>query len=135
MKDFYILLVDDNEEILCLLAEALILAGYSVSVAKNGSDALKKLNFRSFDLIITDYEMPDIDGISLIKKARELLPQMAAVVITGNPSAQEIEEGREAGAYSVLAKPFEIRSLISIVEAIRDKKGPSPRRDFYWRSL
>lgn len=135
MKDFYILLVDDNEEILCLLAEALILAGYSVSVAKNGSDALKKLNFRSFDLIITDYEMPDIDGISLIKKARELLPEMAAVVITGNPSAQEIKEGREAGAYSVLAKPFEIRNLISIVEAIRDKKGPSPRRDFYWRSL
>lgn len=135
MKDFYILLVDDNEGILYLLAEALIISGYSVSVAKNGSEALKKLNSRFFDLIITDYEMPDIDGISLIKKARELFPEIEAVVITGNPSAQEIKEGKDAGAYFLFTKPFEIPDLISIIEEIRDKKGPSPRRFFYGRSL
>jgi two-component system, chemotaxis family, chemotaxis protein CheY len=112
-----IMVVDDARVVRMLEAHTLMNAGFDVIEAENGLDALEKINGRSFDLIVTDINMPGLDGIGLIRELRKLEACRFTPIIVLSTVAQEarIREGREAGASGWLYKPFTGAQLMQAV--------------------
>jgi two-component system chemotaxis response regulator CheY len=93
-------------------------AGYDVSVAENGKDALAKLSNGKVDMVITDLNMPDMDGIELIKKLRAMPDYRFTPIIMLTTESQELkkQEGRQAGASGWIVKPFSPEQLLGVVK-------------------
>ena len=79
-----ILVADDEKAMRELLARALLSRGFTVETASNGAEALEKIQEQPFDMLITDLVMPNIVGMELVQKARQILPDLIVIVITGN---------------------------------------------------
>ena len=109
-----ILVVDNEEDILNVLQDVLTILGYSSEIVKSGQDALHVFDRKRFSLVITDMFMPDIDGLTLLKKIKEKDPEMPVVIITGFGS-QIIEETIKAGADGFIEKPFKIEDVKTVL--------------------
>ncbi|MBI3182088.1 MAG: response regulator [Myxococcales bacterium] len=103
-----ILLVDDEEVVLDVLQRLLGREGdLSVTPAKSGEQALEHLRERSFQLLVTDKNLPGISGIELVTEARKLRPAIESILITGYPSGESVLAALAAGASDYLTKPFD----------------------------
>lgn len=119
-----ILVVEDELTNSILIKRVLINAGYNVLVAQNGADALKYLEKETFDAILTDWMMPHIDGIELIRRIREsITPLPLIIMITALVSQDAREYALEAGADDYIAKPIDVNELTTRVEEGLAKKG------------
>ena len=112
-----ILVVDDTRSMRKMVATVLQAAGYEVEEAADGTEALEKAKARVFDLVVTDHNMPKMDGVTLV---RELpgLPQyddVALIVLSTENGAELKAKGREAGATGWMAKPFDPQKMLDIV--------------------
>jgi two-component system, chemotaxis family, chemotaxis protein CheY len=115
-----ILAVDDSASMRQMVSFTLKSAGYNVVEAVDGQDAWEKAGGRSFDLVLTDQNMPRMDGISLTKKLRES-PQFKAtpiLILTTESSDQMKMAGRAAGATGWLVKPFDPNKLIEVIRKV-----------------
>ncbi|MBP7132711.1 MAG: response regulator [Aquabacterium sp.] len=115
-----ILAVDDSASMRQMVSFTLKSAGYNVVEAVDGQDALEKAGGRSFDLVLTDQNMPRMDGISLTKKLRES-PQFKTtpiLILTTESSDQMKQAGRAAGATGWLVKPFDPNKLIEVIQKV-----------------
>ncbi len=115
-----ILAVDDSASMRQMVSFTLKSAGYNVVEAVDGQDAYEKAQGRSFDLVLTDQNMPRIDGISLTKKLRES-PQFKTtpiLMLTTESSDQMKQAGRAAGATGWLVKPFDPTKLIEVIQKV-----------------
>ena len=112
----HILIVDDDEGISVTLSDILEINGYSVTIAMDASEALGKVEKGVFDLVLIDMKLPDMGGISLMKKIKGIDPDICCIMITGYESSQAETEAFQAGAYSYLTKPFEMDSLLSTLK-------------------
>lgn len=109
-----ILVVDDEAEVLFILRAALMsLQGdVEISTARNGREALGKIEKTAFDLLITDINMPEINGIELTMEARSLMPDIQVVWITGYNNTGHLHEiGTQMGVYRCLDKPVKIGAI------------------------
>lgn len=106
-----ILIVDDEKSIRDLLCQLCTREGHAVVTAESVPDALAHLKSRPFDMLITDIVMPQIDGLALVRRARALQPEMAAIVITGHAGKYSYEDVMQAGATDLLLKPFRAAEL------------------------
>lgn len=111
-----ILIVDDDIKILELLARRLKEFNYHVFKAISVKEALFILKDTSIDLLITDIQMPEVDGIQLLKYAKEHYPNMPKLVVTGYPSVDGALEVIKSGAMDYMAKPFTKAELKMAVE-------------------
>jgi len=112
-----ILVVEDELTNSILIKKVLTTAGYLVLVAQNGADALKFLEKETFDAVLTDWMMPHIDGIELIRRIRESIdPLPLIIMITALVSQDAREYALEAGADDYIAKPIDINELTSRLE-------------------
>jgi DNA-binding response OmpR family regulator len=109
-----ILLVDDNEIILKVLSNILESEGYLISAAKNGLEALKLTFQEKPDLIITDFIMPGMDGVALIKKLKNQLATrfIPIIMLTAKDEEDAEVEGIDAGADDYLTKPVNAKRLL-----------------------
>lgn len=114
-----VLAVDDNEGIRLLIADVLMEAGCRVFTAANGTEAMNILKDEFVDLLITDYHMPQMNGLELIRWSRTRLPQMAVVMMTGDASEAVADEGWKSGAHRILLKPFSFEHLLLLVGELR----------------
>jgi two-component system chemotaxis response regulator CheY len=115
-----ILAVDDSASMRQMVSFTLKSAGYNVIEAVDGQDAYEKAGGRSFDLVLTDQNMPRMDGISLTKKLRES-PQFKStpiLILTTESSDQMKQAGRAAGATGWLVKPFDPNKLIEVIQKV-----------------
>lgn len=115
-----VLTVDDSAAIRELLAFTLRDAGYEVAEAVDGVDGLAQASARPFDLVITDYNMPRMDGIALVARLREL-PAYRGVpilVLTTEASDEVKARGRAAGATGWLLKPFDPVRVVEVVRRV-----------------
>ena len=103
-----ILVVDDEKSMRDLLEQILAPEGYRVTTVEGGRQALTLLHKHRFDLIITDLVMPDIDGIEVLQRAKEIDPNVAVVVVTGYPSADTAARLIGMGAAEYVTKLFNI---------------------------
>lgn len=115
MNNNKILVVDNELEILNVLQDVLSILGYSSVVVTSGKDALEIFEKGKFSLVITDMVMPDINGLDLLKKIKELDSNIPVVIITGFGS-EVIEEAIQAGADGYIEKPFKIEDIKNILE-------------------
>ena len=115
-----ILIVDDSESIRELLALTLEGAGYAAIKAVDGTDALTYIDRNDISLVITDLNMPNMDGIELIKVLRKsvFFSKVPIILLTTELQASKKEEAREAGATGWIVKPFMQQKLVDIVNRI-----------------
>jgi two-component system chemotaxis response regulator CheY len=115
-----ILVVDDSESIRALLSMILENAGFEVARAIDGKDALDVLETQSFHLIITDLNMPRMDGISLVKEIRIMQThnRIPIIMLTTESQTSFKEEARAAGATGWITKPFAPDSLLTVVNKV-----------------
>jgi two-component system NtrC family response regulator len=107
-----ILIVDDEPNYLVVLSELLRDEGFEVYTAPGGSEALEIVRDVDLDLIITDMQMPAMDGLTLLGEAKTVYPDLPVVIITAYAEVDKAVEAMQAGAYSYLAKPFSNAELI-----------------------
>ncbi len=123
-----ILLIDDHPDVRAMLREVLSQAGHAVETAENGRAALPLLERDTFDLVITDMLMPEMDGVQLIQAARRLVPSVPILAISagGMTSAQVLLNlSRHLGAGQVLPKPFTPAELLQVVNrALQQTSAP-----------
>jgi two-component system, chemotaxis family, chemotaxis protein CheY len=115
-----ILTVDDSASIRQMVNFTLCKAGYEVVEAVDGKDGLDKLNAAKFDLIITDLNMPNLDGIQLIAAVRKLTGYtfIPIIMLTTESQAEKKDAGRKAGATGWIVKPFNADQLVSVVQKL-----------------
>jgi DNA-binding NtrC family response regulator len=111
-----ILVVDDQEVIRITLSEYFTSVGYEVIEADDGADALRKFVPGTFDCVISDLSMPEIDGLELLKRIRLLDPDVVFFIITGFPGIDSAVSAMKEGAYDYLTKPFNLEEIQLKVE-------------------
>jgi EAL domain-containing protein (putative c-di-GMP-specific phosphodiesterase class I)/CheY-like chemotaxis protein len=111
-----ILLVDDDDRVLTVLQRALAAPGVHISVANNGAAALEELAARSFDAVVSDIQMPGMNGLKLLHAVREHDLDLPVVLMTGNPDLKTATAAVAYGAFQYLIKPVEIDRLRAVVE-------------------
>lgn len=111
-----ILIVEDEEKMRRVLEIMLSQDGYRIDTAENGLKALPLCEKNRYGLVITDLKMPELDGISLMRKLRKIIPDVPVIVITAFGSIETAVEAMKEGAFDYITKPFdreEIRILVS----------------------
>ncbi len=109
-----ILVADDSPTIRKFVSFALSMKGFEIVSASDGMEALEKLPGGKIDLVITDLNMPNIDGFELIKSIRsnEEFKDIPIIILSSLSNSEEIEKGMRCGANSYLVKPFEPQRIL-----------------------
>jgi len=115
-----ILAVDDSSSLRQMVAFSLKAAGYQVVEAVDGQDGLDKARQQTVDLVLTDQNMPRMDGLTLIKSLRGLptYQKVPILMLTTESSEDMKSKGRAAGANGWLVKPFDPQRLIEVVKKV-----------------
>ena len=115
-----ILAVDDSASMRKMVAFTLTGAGYHVVEAVDGQDAFEKAQMHNIDLVLTDQNMPNLDGLGLTRKLREhpKFKTTPILILTTESSDQMKQAGRSAGATGWLVKPFDPQKLIEVVKKV-----------------
>ncbi len=115
-----ILAVDDSGSLRQMVAFSLNAAGYQVIEAVDGQDGLNKARNQVVDLVLTDQNMPNMDGLTLIKSLRgmESYKSVPILMLTTESSDEMKAQGRAAGATGWLVKPFDPKRLIDVVKKV-----------------
>ena len=123
MPDIRVLVVDDEQSMRDLLAIMLRQAGYEVSVADGGETAIERLKAESFDLVITDLRMRKVDGLTVLKAAKEHAPRTVVLVVTAYASTETAVEAMKLGAYDYITKPFKLDELkVTVANALERRR-------------
>ncbi len=115
MAEAQVMVVEDDADLLEALSETLSTAGYEVAHARDGSDALKLLEQQQFDLVVSDIQMPNMDGHSMLKKVKENHPDLPVMLMTAYGSIQQAVDAMRDGAVDYMVKPFEAEVLVNMV--------------------
>ncbi|MFH1261915.1 MAG: sigma-54 dependent transcriptional regulator [Pseudomonadota bacterium] len=111
-----ILLVEDDEANRTSVAKILEKEDYRIVQAKDGREALDWLRKESIDLILTDFKMPEMDGMDLLKAARLIKPRIDVILMTAHGTIETAVEAMKEGAYDFIPKPFKRATLLRIIE-------------------
>ena len=128
MKNFSILLIDDEQNILDLLTDILELQGYQITVENNSVRALELIDEQSFDLVITDLMMPEVSGLHIAQKLRRNRPHTRIIILTGHGSVESASRALELGVDGYLQKPIHNHEIIGMVEKVLAKKDKAAKR-------
>ena len=117
-----ILIVDDEVSMREFLEIMLSKEGYKVSSSGSGKEALKMLNDTIYDLIVSDVQMPGMNGIELLRNVKEVCPDTTVIMITAYASTESGVEAMKAGAYDYITKPFKVDEIKLIIKNALEKK-------------
>ncbi|MBI5435155.1 MAG: response regulator [Planctomycetes bacterium] len=119
-----VLIVDDSRTVRSLVREALVNGGYSVTEAPDGKQALDALQTMLPDLIITDVNMPEMDGITFVRtfRAQPTKARVPILILTTVTDAAMKQKGRDAGATGWICKPFQPDQLRDVVRRVLEMK-------------
>jgi len=117
-----ILVVDDELSMREFLAILLEREGYQVTSAANAAEALELLENGLFDLVVSDVQMPGLNGIELLGRIKALAPDTAVLMITAFSAAEQAVEAMKLGAYDYIAKPFKIEEVKQLVKNALEKQ-------------
>lgn len=126
-----VLLVEDDKNLCFILRSSLeqMIGGYQVTVATNGREGLEALEREAFDVVVSDVEMPVMDGKEMTHAIRERHPNMAIILITGLTTARDVINGYQSGADFYIKKPFLPEELDAHIQAIlrmKRENRPAP---------
>jgi hypothetical protein len=110
-----LLIVDDEALQMKALCETLTIEGFATSGFVSAALALAELRALEFDLILTDLMMPEMDGITLLAAAREISPDVVAIVMTGHAAIDTAVKAMQAGALDYIVKPFKLAAILPVI--------------------
>ncbi len=111
-----ILVVDDEENIRVMLAAVLKKQGYDVDAVSNGAHALEALKKRPYDLVVSDFRMPEMDGLELLRQIRELRIRTTVIMITAYGGNDQMTEALRLGAHDYISKPFRAEEILLVIK-------------------
>ena len=117
-----ILVVDDDRVILEAVKRILEREGIVAHCVANGEEELAQIKEKNFSLMITDLNMPGLDGLELARKGLEIAPQMPIIMDTGRISPKIIRVAKEIGITKVLAKPILVKELLETIREVMGKR-------------
>ena len=118
-----VMVVEDDSELLEALSDTLMLAGYGVTRATDGTDALRQLEHHNVDLIVSDIQMPKMDGHTLLKQVKANHPDLPVLLMTAYGSIQQAVDAMRDGAVDYMVKPFEAEVLVNMVSRFASQSG------------
>ena len=101
-----VLVIDDEKSVCNSCKKILTREGYHVDVASSGEEALNKIKSNGFDVVITDWKMPEMDGIEIANRIKKENPKITVIMITGYPSVDTSVKAMRAGISDYVPKPF-----------------------------
>jgi DNA-binding NtrC family response regulator len=117
-----ILVVDDDPTMREMVQDLLEARSFEVATAPSAEDAIELARDRSFDAVLTDLQMPEMDGLGLLGSLRDLHPELPVILMTSFGSIQTAVAAMQAGAHDYVTKPFETESLLLTVERALEKR-------------
>jgi DNA-binding response OmpR family regulator len=129
LKNYEVLLVDDDPNILKVIASALGDRGYQVTTASGGDAAIEALRINEFDLVITDLNMPETDGIAVVKKAKELNRDRGVMILTGSCAPTLVAQALRVGADDYMLKPCKLSDLWRRVDKCLERSEVKPMKN------
>jgi len=117
-----VLIVDDEESVCRALAQTLEIEGYEVLTATNGRDALSHIEYSWPGVVITDINMPGMDGLELLKEMHSIDFDLPVTLLTGHGDVSVAVDAMRAGAYDFLEKPFSTDHLLETVQRATEKR-------------
>ncbi|MFZ5946670.1 MAG: sigma-54-dependent transcriptional regulator [Stygiobacter sp.] len=123
MSELTILIIDDEESQVQSLKTFLSKRGYKIITSNNGEDAIQKVKVNNIDITFTDYKMPGWDGLTTLKKIKEVNPEIDVVVMTAFGTIENAVELMKAGAYDFLTKPIDLDQLESILMRLKERRN------------
>ncbi len=112
-----ILVIDDDRSARMLLERVLTRAGHVVTLVDSAEDGLTRLKAEPFDLLITDKNLPGLDGLEVLKQARTAQPRLRALLITGFPTPETQVAANDLGVHAYVTKPFGVHDILDICES------------------
>jgi signal transduction histidine kinase len=106
-----VLVVDDEQSVLTTIKVVLELDGNEVTVVTSGTQALAQLREHEFDVVLTDLQLDDVDGIEILRETQKLWPDTVAIMLTGHASLESAVAALRSGAYDYLIKPADVNEL------------------------
>jgi CheY-like chemotaxis protein len=126
-----VLVVDDDEDVRTIICAMLMEAGYNVYEASDGLEAVDALKKRRYDVLLTDYHMPKMDGLELLDLTQAMWPDLPVILASSDTFVTGHMNSLLDPAYAVLGKPFERADLLGMIRSAIDglpKPGPRPVR-------
>ena len=118
MHSLDILFVDDDTDILHLVEQFLSRQGYAITVVDNGLTALEMVREHGFDIVFTDFKMPQFTGLELLTAIKKYRPETEVIIVTGHGTMESAITAMKYGSYDYLQKPFRLELLKIIVDKI-----------------
>ncbi len=110
-----VLIIDDDKSVLRTFSRILEKGGYGVQTAETGKEAFEKIGCFSFDVLLIDYRLPDMNGTELLAKEKGKLQGTIKIMITGLPSVEAGTQALDQGADAYLVKPIKPDELLTII--------------------
>ena len=123
-----IMVVDDEAGIRALLSDALMQKGYSVTLAEDGMDSLRQMGKHRYDLLITDINMPKLNGLELIKMMKKRGRREKVILISGEPVDDALLNKEAMPVFAQLKKPFRMDHLLKTVISALEPEGSQIKR-------
>jgi DNA-binding NtrC family response regulator len=122
MKACRILFVDDDKDILMMVEQYLQMQGYDIATVDSGLKALGMVKDQDFDIIFSDYKMPEFNGLELLAAVKKYKPEIEVIIVTGYGSMESAIQAMKFGSYDYLQKPFKLDHLKLIIDRITEEK-------------
>lgn len=117
-----VLLVDDETEFLEIMSERMEARGMAVTTAESADQALTILEKKSFDAIVMDFQMPEMDGIQALKAIKSKKPELQIILLTGYATVEKTVEAMKIGATDFLEKPADLEALAAKIKRAKAEK-------------
>ncbi len=117
-----VLLVDDDEDFLSIMSERMTGRGMEVTTAQSAAAALLILEKETFDAIVMDFQMPEIDGMDALKTMKKKNPELQVILLTGYATVEKTVEAMKIGATDFLEKPADLEALTQKIKNAKTEK-------------
>jgi two-component system NtrC family response regulator len=117
-----ILIIDDDENIRKVVAAILQDKGYSVDTAETGTEAIQKSRQNTYNLMLIDIRLPDMEGVDVLTKVQDTVPKIRKIIVTGYPTLQNAIAAVNGNADAYIMKPFEVEKMLETIKEQLEKQ-------------
>ena len=121
-----VLLVDDEVEFAAYTAKRLSARGMQVQITHSGRSALKLMAEHSFDVIVLDLLMPEMNGLEVLREMKKARSKAQVIMLSGNMNGEAVTEGEALGAVEYILKPCEFSTLVKAIENADKRRSQRP---------